>query len=715
MDETLMDFDDAKEEIRSRLDIVEVIGEHVRLEKSGQRFKGLCPFHQEKTPSFNVDPERGFYHCFGCGEGGDIFSFVMKRDGLNFPEALRELARRAGVQIEDNPLATEKRRRRELLERANVIARDHFRQNLFEHPGAEAARRYIAGRGFSRAMIDRFELGFALDAWDDLLNTLAAEGINATVAEEAGLVKTSDRGGHYDTFRNRIIFPITDTTGRVIGFGGRTMDPENPAKYLNSPETPLFHKRRAVYALDVARDAVSATKRALIVEGYTDVVSLHQAGIENVVAGLGTALTTQQLELLGRYADEVVLVYDSDAAGARAALNNLEIVEGAEIAASLIVLPENTDPDEFVQENGPDAFRELLEDRISPIEYQLRMIFAEHADRGPDGAANAAREAVDILLRVDDWPRRDEFISRAADMWGQGDPGRTESMARVLKFEMGRKLRGDRARSSRTASPGDPGHIMETLSREADGLLVAETQLLALALDDQEIAFTVIAGLQPEDMLLPADAAIVEGLQEQIATTGSPDAAALAEALPEEGGARARCVELTVADVKRVEREDDDVLEAQVLKAIGRLRAHRRLGGIAPLVECDLPYDDDDDILIEDFQQLQRLVVEGIESGELSPDDPIVVKYREACRRARGSSGRGFVGDAALRDRVRSRTDDWTPPTDEYIAELERSSAAASGSAAEGYSGAQADNDSDRPPADDPFAVEDGDPFAEDG
>jgi DNA primase len=709
-----MDFDGAKEEVRHRLDIAEVIGEHVRLEKSGQRFKGLCPFHQEKTPSFTVDPERGFYHCFGCGEGGDIFSFVMERDGLSFPEALRQLARRAGVQIENNPMAAQKRQRRELLEKANEIARERFRRHLFKHPQAEHARRYISDRGFSRAMIDRFQLGFALDSWDDLLNTLAAEGINATVAEEAGLVKPGDRGGHYDTFRNRIIFPITDTSGRVIGFGGRTMDPENPAKYLNSPETPLFRKRRAIYALDVARDAVVADKRALIVEGYTDVVSLHQAGIENAVAALGTALTTHQLELLGRYADEVVLVYDSDAAGARAALKNLEVVEGAEIAASLVVLPENTDPDEFVREHGTDAFRALIDDRISPIEYQLRMIFAEYADRGPDGAAMAAREAVDILLRVDDWPRRDEFVARAADMWGQGDPGRTESMTRVLKFELQKKMKG-RQRPSRGPSQRDPGFIAETLTRAPAGLLKAETELLALALDNPETAFAVVADLKPEDMLLEADATILRGLQEQVATEGTPDPIALAEGLPEEGGARRRCVELTVAHVQRAEREDDEVQAAQTAETIQRLRMHRRLGGATAASLCDTLEDDDEDApIVESFQQLQRTVAEGIESGELSPDDPIVVQYREACRQARGSSGRGFVGDAQLRERTRTTSPkEWKGRTDEELAALERESAANADGAADEYIGTQGYEEPERPPKDDPFAVEEGDPFAD--
>ncbi len=708
-----MNFEDAKDEIKHRLDIVEVIGQYVRLEKSGQRYKGLCPFHQEKTPSFTVHPEHQFYYCFGCGEHGDVFSFVMQRDGLSFPEAVRRLAKRAGVQIEDNPLAEKKRRRRELLERANEVARDHFRRTLFKHPAAEHARSYIAGRGFSREMIDRFQIGFALDEWDDMLNTLASEGINPEMAEEAGLVKPSDRGGHYDTFRNRVIFPITDTAGRVIGFGGRALDPENPAKYLNSPETPLFRKRRSVYAIDVARDAIVSEKRAVIVEGYTDVVSLHQAGIENTVAALGTALTTHQLELLGRYADEVVLVYDSDAAGARAALKNLEVVEGAEIAATLVVLPENTDPDEFVRENGAQAFRDLLDDRISPIEYQLRMVFEEHADRGPDGAADAARDAVDILMRIDDWPRRDEFVARAADIWGQGDPGRTESMTRVLKFEMNRRMRGEQPRS-RGPSPNDPGFISETLTRAPAGLMRAETELLAQALEDPETAFEVVARLQPDDMVNEADGQILRALQDQIAENGAPDPEALVNGLPEEGGARARCVELTVVDVAWTAREDEDVRRAQTQETIRRLRVYRCTGGAQEAAISEVSDDDDEDVIIDNFQQLQRRVAEGLDSGELGPDDPIVVKYREACQKLRGSGGRGFVGDAELD--ARSRMSDppkWEGRTDEQLAELERSSDSEPRSAADDVSGTRNDSAPDGPPPDDPFAVEEGDPFAD--
>lgn len=641
-----MDLADDKQQIMDRLDPIEVIGQYVRLQRAGQRFKALCPFHEEKTPSFTVDPQSGLWYCFGCSQGGDLFSFVMSREGLSFPETLRMLARRAGVTLQDDPLSGPRRERRELLERANEIACKRFIAHLFEAPGAEHARQYLRQRKFTRQSIERFGIGFALDSWDDLLKALAAEGINAEMAEEAGLAKRSDRGGHYDTFRNRIIFPISDISGRTIGFGGRSMDPENPAKYLNSPETPLFHKRETIYALDLARQSITSEGQVLICEGYTDVVSLHQAGVGNAVAALGTALTSQQLQLLARYADEVVLVYDSDTAGARAALNNLEVVAGAQIGASLIVLPEGTDPDEFVMKHGADAFRTLLEGRVSPVEYQFRSIFNQQRGRGADGAAAAARAVVEILLKIDDWPLRDEFVARAADLWGQGDPARTDSMARVLKMELQRQIRGHGRQRRDTASPRDSGFITDALTRPSTGLLRAQTELLIEALHDDEMAALVVDALTPEEMLTEEDGKILEALAAQFAQEGSVDAGALVEGLPEEGGVRRRGVELTVADVGRLEVEGDDARRAQIECTIRRLRTQRRSGGALAQAQSESALVEDEGLVVENFEELQRQVIEGINSGELSLDDPIVQCYYSICRGLRGSEGRGYFGEA---------------------------------------------------------------------
>ena len=385
-----MDRDDQKEEVRARIDLVDLIGQHVRLARSGQRFRGLCPFHEEKTPSFFVDPQRGFWHCFGCGAGGDAFSFVMRHENVEFPDALRRLADMVGVRLETTPQARRERDHRELIERANRIARDHFIENLFNHPAAEHARQYLRGRKFSGAAIKGFGLGYALDSWDDLLSTLARAGVGQDLAQEAGLVRPGERGGLYDVFRNRIMFPIVDVNDRVVGFGGRTLEADNPAKYINSQETPLFRKRRTLYGLNVARQAITGEGQALIVEGYTDVLSLHQHGVHNVVAGLGTALAAEQLQLLSRYCDEVVFVYDGDAAGTQAALRNLEVLEGAKARVSLVVLPEGMDPDDFIRAHGREGLEDLLGRRVSPVDYQMGMIFAAHAGEGADGRARAA-------------------------------------------------------------------------------------------------------------------------------------------------------------------------------------------------------------------------------------------------------------------------------------------------------------------------------------
>ncbi len=638
-----MDFADAKEEIRERLDLVEVIGQYVRLRRVGRRYTGLCPFHQDSAPSFSVDPERGFWHCFGCGAGGDLYAFVMRQEGVDFVEALRMLARRAGVQLDTDPQADGRRRHRELLERANRIAREHFVANLHHHPAAAAARAYVRRRGFNKWAVETFEIGFALDSWDDLLNKLAAEGINATVAQEAGLVKPGERGGSYDTFRNRIMFPISDITGRTIAFGGRAMDPDNPAKYMNSPETPLFHKRRELYALDLARPAITQEKCAIVVEGYTDVISLHQAGIRNVVAGLGTALTKEQLDLLGRYAEEVVLIYDADAAGQRAALRNIEVVEDADVAVSLIALPEGLDPDEFVRTHGPEAFMELLEGRVSPIEYELRMIFAEHSAQSPDGQARAAQAAVDVLIKVSDWTRRDEFVSRAADLWGRRNPGRTESMERVLKLELTRRLREPGRQRRRLSS--DPSFISQTLTRGCSGLLKAETELLAEALDDEQIAARVLAELKPEDMLTEADAAILAAMKEQHARDGKLDVRALVDSLPEEEGVRQRGVELTVTQVRRMEVESDADRLAQTEETILRLRTHRASAGRPPLSQRTTEALRDVEFSSEELAELERMVHEGLNTGRLTHDDPLVQRYLDFGRRMHGRGRGGFVGE----------------------------------------------------------------------
>lgn len=630
--------DDIKEEIRARVDLVELIGQYVRLERAGRRFKGLCPFHQEKTPSFFVDPERGFWHCFGCGEGGDVFSFVMRTEGLSFPDAARRLADRVGLAWRTDPQAEERRERRDLLERAHQIAHARFIEHLYRHPAAGRAQDHLRKRGFSRKTLEAFGVGYALESWEDLLKALSAKGIGAEIAEEAGLVKQGERGGHYDVFRDRIMFPICDVSGRTIGFGGRALAADEPAKYLNSPETPLFHKRRTLYGLNLARQAIVSQSRAVVVEGYTDVLSLHQAGLTNVVAGLGTALTREQLQVLGRHCDEVVLVYDADAAGQQAALRNLETFESSTVAVSLIALPEGMDPDDYVREHGAEGLEELLAQRMSPTQYQLNSIFEAHATEGADGRARAAQEAVEVLLKVPDRTRQQEYIARAADRWGGDNPARTEAMARALDLELRRRL-GRKGQQRPADQARDREFITKTLTRGAGGappgLVKAESDLLKLALDDEQLARRVCEELEPADMLEPADGALLAAMNEQLAGGEQFDGRQLVEGLSEEGGVRARCVELLVG-----EAEEADAQET-VSKAIQGLKEYRRTGGVLRERRSSAERPIIQEPSGAELDRWERMVLRAFELAETPADDPVRQKALRSLQQERQSAGMG--------------------------------------------------------------------------
>ena len=349
-------------EIKNAADIVDIISEVVHLKKSGKNFLGLCPFHSEKTPSFSVSPEKQIFYCFGCGVGGNIFSFLMKHDGLAFPEAARTLARRYGVDIPNKSLTVEQKKRiteRESLLKINRHAMEYFYRALRSESGGNPLN-YLKKRGFSQQIMDTFQIGYAPRGWDNLLNFFSKKGAPIALVEKSGLIlPKKDKRGYYDRFRDRIIFPILDVNKAVIGFGGRVLDDSLP-KYLNSPETPVYNKSRSLYGLYTARDKCRATNTIFIVEGYLDLISLHQHGIENSVATLGTALTPEHVRLLTRYASRIILVYDSDEAGIRSARRCVDIFWKEHVDFSrgdvfqeekadthILVLPQEHDPDSF--------------------------------------------------------------------------------------------------------------------------------------------------------------------------------------------------------------------------------------------------------------------------------------------------------------------------------------------------------------------------------
>jgi DNA primase len=402
-----------KDEIRRRVDLLALIGQHVALKKAGRYYRGLCPFHQEKTPSFNVDPDRGLFHCFGCGVGGDIFDFVMRTGNLTFMEAADDLARRAGVSLETSPRAAERASEREAVLRALDAAAAYFRAMLAKR--GERARAYLARRGVDDATASQFGLGYALPGWDGLLKTLGAQSMTPAVLEGAGLIAARQGGGGYfDMFRDRLIFPIVDLQGRVVAFGGRALDDATP-KYLNSRESVAFTKGRLLYGLNVARDAARNSGEALVVEGFMDAVACHQFGFTNAVASLGTALTGDQVALLKRFASRVILLYDADRAGETAAERALTLCEEAELPARVAVLPAGQDPDGLLRGRGAEALKELLRGALPMFEYRVQRSVARHGAGTREGKLLAVDEVLTVIQSVANPVRVAEYLRALAE------------------------------------------------------------------------------------------------------------------------------------------------------------------------------------------------------------------------------------------------------------------------------------------------------------
>jgi DNA primase len=408
------------DEIRSRVDIVEIVGQVVKLKRAGENWKGLCPFHAEKTASFTVNPKRNIYHCFGCGAGGDAFSFLMRQDRVAFPEAVRALAERAGVALPDaGTRAPEVDNKLEALRRAMALAAEFYSQSLWER-GGEKARAYLEQRGVDLEVARRFGLGYAPESWNALLSVMARQGIGEEILVQAGLaLPRQNQPGFYDRFRGRLLFPIRDVQGRVVAFGGRALSGEEP-KYLNSPETPLYVKGQMLYALDVAKTAMRARSRGILVEGYLDCLMAHQHGFGETVAALGTAFTPAQLGLLRRYADEVLALFDADAAGQKAStrleemmndvmdLQNLGwsvartggFAKAGHLPIRVALLPPGHDPDSLLRAEGAAALSARLDAARPLLSFVLEKALGEEDLSTPRGRANAHARVALILSKV---------------------------------------------------------------------------------------------------------------------------------------------------------------------------------------------------------------------------------------------------------------------------------------------------------------------------
>ena len=483
----------AAAEIKQKLDIVEFIGESVPLRKAGTTFKGLCPFHGEKTPSFVVTPGRESWHCFGCGRGGDIFNFVMERDGLDFPTALRQLAGRAGVELSERTTRedAERKRLREALEAAIAF----YHQVLTSHAAGQPALDYLRKRGFKDSTIETFQLGFAPDSWDALSRALTERRhLNEEDLEGAGLAtRRPNRRGVYDRFRARIIFPIRDASGNATGLGGRILgSPTNGRdtgpKYLNSPATPLFDKGRTLYLIDRAKSAIKKQGRAVLVEGNTDALMAHQEGFENVVGSLGTALTAGQVELITRYAPRVALAYDVDAAGQDAATFGATELTAlvAEIANSayherftdvdVVRLPEGKDPDEVIRDD-PETWRKATEQPQAIMEFLIDRAATKHDPRTIAGREKLVNTVMPTLRAIGDPVRRDGYLQLLARRSGVEERVLLEALHRPQPARSGRAAGGHVGSrinlDAVLASPGalDPSSVERTLEPAEASLL----------------------------------------------------------------------------------------------------------------------------------------------------------------------------------------------------------------------------------------------------
>ncbi|MGD9047447.1 MAG: DNA primase, partial [Anaerolineae bacterium] len=572
------------DEIKDRLDIVEVIQPYVPLKKAGRNYKGLCPFHAEKTPSFVVFPETGTWHCFGaCGTGGDAFTFVMKQENLDFGEALRMLAQRAGVELEPtSPQAAEAEKRLDLLRQINQAASTYFHHLLHNSDEAARARSYLQKRGQNQETIDRFQVGYALDQWAGVLRYLTDKGYAPADINEAGLIiEREDKSGHYDRFRGRVMVPIRDHRGRVIGFGGRVLGDGVP-KYINSPQTPLFDKSSVLFGLDQAKAGIRTAGEAVIVEGYMDVLMAHQHGLNNVVAQMGTALTEAQLKALKRHTQRFILALDSDVAGDQATLRGLDVARQVmdrevvpvptprglirfedRLAADIriVSLPPGRDPDEVIRES-PSRWAQLIARARPVMDYYFDILTADLDLSTAKGKADAVRVLGPLIADLGDRVQRTHYLQQLA------------RMVQMDERELWQQIRQTKGASapSRPRRQAPPAEELHEAPLGLDGhclsFVLYHPELLLQA--DEAMRASQEEPLRAEDLSRPDDRAILSGWRQWLSNGGSPKARGpFYDTLDER-------LQNRVDDLVKIQENQplvsEDLLRDKVLDAITRLR-----------------------------------------------------------------------------------------------------------------------------------------------
>ena len=405
-------------EIKRRLSILNLIEGYTSIKKTGKGYVALCPFHDDHNPSMHVDEEKGLFHCFSCGAGGDILGFYMRYNGLTFPEAVSDLARRANIEVEKSAPPVQGKSRTGNLLKINSAVADFYYRALKESRKGASAREYLARRGIPPEVIDEFRLGYAPDGWDTLVKFLKKHNVPLAAAEKVGLLVRKQSGdGYYDRFRNRIIFPITSVEGKVIGFGGRRINEDDEPKYINSPESEIYQKRRNFYGLDRSKEHIRRSKRAVVVEGYTDFLAMYSAGIKNTVATLGTSLTRDHAVTLRRYTDRIVVVFDGDESGVKAALRSLDVFLEEGLLPSVVILPGGHDPDSFLTANGREKFDRLVDESPSLLDFYVANTVDDYR-KGRVSLKGCVKEIADTLAKVNDPMLRSSYARKTAEMLG---------------------------------------------------------------------------------------------------------------------------------------------------------------------------------------------------------------------------------------------------------------------------------------------------------
>ena len=525
------------EDILSRVDIVELISGYIPLKKAGRNFKANCPFHHEKTPSFTVSPDRQIYHCFGCGESGNAFKFLMRHERMEFPEAVEILAKKAGVILpeQDKPEIARAVSLTNQLYKVNEFAVSFYENNLHA-ASASVCRDYLLNRGINLQTIKEFHLGLAVSSWDSLINYLKSKNVSLSLMEKAGLILPKDAGGYYDRFRNRIIFPIFDIRSRMIGLGARVMDKTLP-KYINSPETPVYIKGKNLFGLNLSKDYIRQDDFAIIVEGYLDFMIPYQEGLKNIVASQGTALTLEQIRLLKRYTHNVVMIYDGDSAGEIATLRSLDMLIEEGLNVRVVPLPKGMDPDMLVRREGINSLKHKLADAKSLFDYKLEVLKSHHNINDAHGKSKIVSLMLSTISKFDNAILRGEYTKRLSEEIKLPEHYILEELNKL--------------KSNAVGIPDEDLLVKKSVS----GVNPAEKLLIKFMLEEKELIEKIMQELSPADFSDTRTAKVVSLMHDLFTQGKNIEPSILMNYFSEDDASQLVCESMFMPELPGVERE----------------------------------------------------------------------------------------------------------------------------------------------------------------